>query len=102
MQGTLESELSEDLEAFTDRLADERFCAELYRSLTNRVLAKEDGPPGLLVLSWRRAETLVNELRTQRRERPLPLSRSDGEGVVSETVSEELERLGWRSRRLAG
>ena len=42
MNETLESQLVRDLEELSGRFADERFCAEVYRALTNRTLSKED------------------------------------------------------------
>jgi hypothetical protein len=97
---TLESQLLRDLEELSERLGDERFCAELYRSLTNRALSKDGGPGGHLVLSWSRAAEFVNELRARERREPLPLAQSGGEGVVSETVLDELTAHGWHTRPL--
>ena len=97
---TLEGQLLRDLEALSDRFADDQFCAELYRSLTNRTLSKEDAPGGHLVLSWNRAAEFVNELRARVQQEPLPLAQSGGEGVVSETVLDELTARGWETRPL--
>jgi len=97
---TLEGELVRDLGGLSDRLSDDRFCVELYRALTNRTLSKDDGPDGHLVLSWNRAAEFVNELRARERHAPLPLARSGGEGVMSETVLDELIARGWHTRPL--
>jgi hypothetical protein len=97
---TLESQLIRDLAGLSNRFGDERFCAELYRALTNRTLSKDDGPGGHLVLSWNRAAEFVNELRAREREQPLPLANSGGEGVISETVLDELTAHGWQTRPL--
>jgi hypothetical protein len=97
---TLESELVRDLRELAGRFGDDQFCAELYRALTNRTLTKDGGPDGHLVLSWNRAAEFVNELRASDGKGPLPLAQSGGEGVVSETVSEVLDRHGWRTRPL--
>jgi hypothetical protein len=95
---TLESQLVHDLVGLTDRLADEEFCAELYRALTNRTLAKEDRPHTFLVLSWNRAADCVNDLRAREDHEPLPLAGSGREGVVSEVVLDELANHGWHTR----
>jgi hypothetical protein len=95
---TLEAELERDLDGLSDQLRDERFCAELYRALTNRTLTKVDR--GHLLLSWTRAAEFVNELRARDRLGPLPLARSGGEGIISETVLEELTARGWQTRAL--
>jgi hypothetical protein len=97
---TLESQLVHDLDEASDRFGDERFCTELYRSLTNRTLSKGGGPEGHLVLSWNRAEEFVNELRARAGHEPLPLAQSGGEGVVSERVLDELSAHGWQTRPL--
>jgi hypothetical protein len=97
---TLESQLLRDLDALSDRFGDEKFCSDLYRALTNRTLSKEDRPGGHLVLSWNRAAEFVNELRARERHEPLPLANSGGEGVVSETVLDELTARGWQTRPL--
>lgn len=100
MRETLESELVSDLTAdgLTGRFGDDQLCAELYRFLTNRTLSK-DGRH--LVLSWSRAEALVNDLRASENHEPLELAQSGGEGVVSETVSDVLDRMGWTHRPLS-
>jgi len=97
---TLESELVRDLDGLSDRFGDDKFCTELYRALTNRTLSKDARPDGRLVLSWNRAAEFVNELRARERHEPLPLARSGGEGVVSETVLGELTARGWQTRPL--
>jgi hypothetical protein len=97
---TLESQLLRDLEELSERFGDDRFCTELYRSLTNRMLSKDGGPDGHLVLSWNRAAEFVNELRARQRHEPLPLAQSGGEGVISETVLDELTAQGWETRPL--
>ena len=100
MNATLEGELVHDLHGLSDRLADERFCRELYRGLTNRSLTKGGEPGGHLVLSWNHAADFVNELRAQVGHEPLPLAQSGGEGVISETVLDELTARGWETRPL--
>jgi hypothetical protein len=97
---TLESQLLRDLEEVSERFGDDRFCTELYRGLTNRMLSKGGAPDGHLVLSWNRAAEFVNELRARQRHEPLPLAQSGGEGVISETVLDELTAQGWETRPL--
>jgi hypothetical protein len=96
---TLEAELVRDLDGLSGRLRDERFCAELYRGLTDRTLTKE-GDRGHLLLSWTGAAEFVNELRARKSLDPLPLARSGGEGVISATVLDELTARGWQTRAL--
>ena len=98
MSATLEGELGHDLHGFSDRLADDQFCRELYRGLTNRSLTKDGEPGGHLVLSWNRAADFVNELRARVGHEPLPLAQSGGEGVLSETLLDELTARGWEPR----
>jgi hypothetical protein len=97
---TLESQLVLDLQGLSSRFGDNGFCAELYRALTNRALSKEDEPGGHLVLSWNRAADFVNDLRAREDHEPLPLANSGGEGVISETVLDELTARGWETRSL--
>ena len=99
---TLESQLRRDLEPVSDRFADDEFCTELYRALTNCTISKDSRPGGHLVLSWNRAADFVNELRARERHEPLPLAASGGEGVVSEVVLDELSARGWQTRPLRG
>jgi hypothetical protein len=96
----LERTLVRDLESLGDRLADEEFCTELYRALTNRVWRRSGGPDGHVSLSWREAEEIVNELRRAAGREALELAQTGGEGEVSATVGAELERLGWTSQPL--
>jgi hypothetical protein len=97
---TLEAELVRDLDGLSGRLRDESFCAELYRGLTDRTLTKAEDDRGHLLLSWTRASEFVNELRARESLDPLPLARSGGEGVISETVLDELTARGWQTRAL--
>lgn len=95
---TLESQLVHDLEDLSGRFTDERFCAEVYRALTNRTLSKEGRPHTSLVLSWNRAADCVNELRAREDQAPLPLAGSGREGVISELLLDELAEHGWCTR----
>jgi hypothetical protein len=97
---TLEGQLVNDLEGLSGRFGDDRFCAEVYRALTNRTLSNDDQPHAYLVLSWNRAADCVNELRAREDHEPLPLAGSGGEGVVSELVLDELTANGWHTRPL--
>jgi hypothetical protein len=97
---TLEGQLVDDLEGLSGRFGDYRFCAEVYRALTNHSLSKDDQPHAYLVLSWNRAADCVNELRAREDHEPLPLAGSGGEGVESEVVLDELTAHGWRTRPL--
>lgn len=48
----LERELVADLATLEERLADERFCSDLYRALAGRLWRKDAGPDGHVSLSW--------------------------------------------------
>ena len=95
---TLEVQLGHDLGDLSARVGDDRFCAELYRGLTNRTLTRNDRPYTHLVLSWTQAAELVNELRARGDHEPLPLAGSGREGVGSEVVLHELADHGWHTR----
>ena len=97
---TLEAQLVRDLGGLSRRFGDDEFCTELYRTLTNRTLSREGRPDGHLVLSWNRAAEFVNELRAQEKHDPLPLAASGREGIVSQTVLDELTARGWETRPL--
>jgi hypothetical protein len=97
---TLERLLLDDLDVEGERAADEKFCTELYRALTNNVWRNDRDPEGELSPSWQRAEWLVNEWRARHGHDPLTLAQTGGEGEVSPAVEEELGRLGWQHRPL--
>jgi hypothetical protein len=93
-----ERELVDALRRVEERLVDERFSGELYRALASRRWQKEDGEA--VSVSWQRAEEIVNDLRERLGEEPLDLAQTGGEGEVSRTVAQEMERLGWGSQPL--
>lgn len=96
----VERELVGDLaRRLEERVRDDAFTADLYRGLANRAWRKE-GVEGEAALSWRRAEELVNELRSLASLPRLELAQTGGEGEVSKTLAGELGRLGWASRPL--
>jgi hypothetical protein len=95
----LERALISDLEKLGDRFADEKFCHELYRSLTRQAWFK-DGLDGHVALSFKRTEEIVNGLRERLGREPLALAQTGGEGQVDSTVAEALGPLGWRHRPL--
>ncbi len=98
--GDIEQALVRDLDQLGDRLLDDAFSTELYRALTNRRWRKDGGPEGGISLSWTRAEEIVNDLRARREREPLELAQTGGEGELSDTVEDELGRIGWRSEPL--
>jgi len=57
----LERQLVHDLTGLGDRMADERFCHELYRALTNNEWTRE-GTVGAIALSWNLADRLINDV----------------------------------------
>jgi hypothetical protein len=98
---TLERMLLDDLDVESERAADEKFCTELYRALTNNVWRNDRDPEGELSPSWQRAEWLVNEWRARHGHDPLTLAQTGGEGEVAATVEQVLGRLGWTHRPLS-
>jgi hypothetical protein len=85
-----------DLDQVYDVLADDKSSAELYRALANVRWSKGDGPDGFVVLSFKSAEEVVNDLRGRRGMAPLALAQTGREGEVSDTVRALLvDRLGW-------
>jgi hypothetical protein len=95
----LERALAADLATLGDRLAEERFSAELYRALTNTRWYR-DGLDGHLALSWNLAERIVNDLRASVDHGPLALAQTGGEGEVAPVVDGELRGLGWTHKPL--
>jgi hypothetical protein len=91
--------LGVDLETLGDRFRDDEFSAELYRALTRTQLTKE-GHEGHVAFSFVLAEGMVNLTRQIFEQSPLELAQSGGEGEVSDTVRDELARLGWTIRPL--
>jgi hypothetical protein len=97
----LERALRADLDRLGDRVVDEDFAGELYRALANRAWRRAaDGGDAHVVVSWKRAEELVNDLRAKHGAEPLELAQTGGEGELSDDVERELGRLRWTSRPL--
>ena len=94
-----EQGLERDLGELSDAVREDAFAGELYRGLANHRLVDPDDPERRQVaLSWRRAEEVVNDLRRHAGEEPLTLAQTGGEGEASDTVADELRRLGWIPR----
>ena len=95
---TAESLLAQALADMRERIGEDRsFARELYQGLTNR---RWHAHGAVVSLSWSRAEELINtELQAAGAE-PLELRQSGGEGELTDDVSEELGRRGWRSEPL--
>ena len=98
---TLERLLLDDLDVEGERAADEKFCTELYRALTNNVWRNDRDPEGELSPSFKRAEWLVNQWRIRHGHGELTLAQTGGEGEVSAAVEDVLGRLGWSHRPLS-
>src|SRR4051812_31236532 len=90
---TLERLLLDDLDVEGERAADEKFCTELYRALTNNVWRNDRDPEGELSPSFKRAEWLVNQWRIRHGHAPLTLAQTRGEGEGSATVDHVPRRL---------
>jgi hypothetical protein len=95
-----EHRLLHDLSSLEERFADEKFAAEVYRALTERRWYRPGEPEMTVALSWRRAAEVVNGLRRDVGKDELPLFQSGREGELSNTVRDELGRLGWESEPL--
>jgi hypothetical protein len=95
----LERRLVDDLSGLGDRMADERFCHELYRALTNNEW-KRRGTDGAIALSWTLADRLINDVHAAHGRPAMTLAQTGGEGDVSHTVQEVLGELGWSHRPL--
>ncbi len=95
----LERILVSDLTGLGDRMADEKFCHELYRALTNNEW-KRRGEDGAIALSWTLAERLINDVHAAHDRPAMTLAQTGGEGEVSATVESVLGDLGWSHRAL--
>ena len=69
------------------RFADERFCTDLYRALAGAGWSHADAEAPV-VLSWSRAEELVNSLRARFGHPPLELAQGGAEGEIARTVAD--------------
>jgi hypothetical protein len=91
----LETELIDDLATLGDRLADEDFDGELYRTLTN-VRCSKRGWPGHVSLSWTRVEEIINALREAHGRPPMTLAQTGNEGQPEDDDAiRALADLGW-------
>jgi hypothetical protein len=88
----LERELATDLQTLGDLIGDDAYAVELYKSLAGVPWAHDGGH---IALSWKRAETMLNELRAEHDRPKLKLARSGGEGELSARVVDALAPLGW-------
>jgi hypothetical protein len=95
----LERQLVNDLAGLGDRMADERFCQELYRALTNNEW-KRQGTDGAIALSWTLADRLINDVHAAHGRPAMTLAQTGGEGEVSQTVQDVLGELGWSHHAL--
>jgi hypothetical protein len=95
----LERILVADLTSLGDRMADAKFCHELYRALTNNEW-KRRGEDGAIALSWTLAERLINDVHAEHGREAMTLAQTGGEGEVSTTVASVLGELGWSHRPL--
>jgi hypothetical protein len=91
----LEAELIDDLTTLGDRLVDEEFDGELYRTLTNTRWSKRDWR-GHVSLSWTRVEDIINALRETHGREPMTLAQTGGEGEPDDdAAARALADLGW-------
>src|SRR3954464_15087478 len=93
----LERELANDLQTLGDLVHDDSFYPELYRGLAGVSWRREGGH---IALSWKRAEEVVNRLRSEHGHDPLELAQAGGEGEVSDRVADALGGLGWTPKPL--
>jgi hypothetical protein len=95
---TVELHRGRDLRALEEEpFSDETFCLELYRALAGTDWSQAD-LDGAASFSYRRAETLVNEIRHDKGLAPLELVQTGGEGEVSGRLDAALGAQGWRHR----
>jgi hypothetical protein len=88
-------ELIDDLTLLGDRLADEDFDRELYRTLTNARCSKR-GVPGHVSLSWKHVEEIINALRQAHDREPMTLAQTGSEGQPEDDDAvQALAELGW-------
>jgi hypothetical protein len=90
----LDVELIDDLTLLGDRLVDEEFDRELYRTLTNARCSKR-GFDGHVSLSWRHVEEIINALREAHGREPMALAQTGGEGQPGDDAVQALADLGW-------
>ena len=93
---TLERELLNDLRTLHKMVQTDHFDEELYRGLAGVEWHRSGG--GHVTLSWKRAETIINEQRAEHGRPPLTLAQTGGEGEVTERVANALRGQGWRPR----
>ena len=77
---TLERELLNDLRTLHKMVQTDHFDEELYRGLAGVEWHRSGG--GHVTLSWKRAETIINEQRAEHGRPPLTLAQTGGEGEV--------------------
>jgi hypothetical protein len=88
--------LLRELERLGDRVCRDWFAVELYRALAGRRWRSENGD-GIVALSWRRAEQVVDDLRAAHHAPALSLAQHGGEGELSGEVDRLLRADGWVS-----
>jgi hypothetical protein len=91
--------LLREVERLGDRVCEDWFAVELYRALAGRRWRSEDGA-GVVAMSWRRAEQVVDDLREAHRAPTLSLAQRGGEGQLSEEVDRVLRAHGWVSEQM--
>src|SRR3954451_2573997 len=97
MSDSLERQLARDLQTLGDMIHDDSFYEELYRGLAG-VNWTLDGEH--LSLSWKRAEEVVNALRTHHGFDPMVLAQTGGEGEVTDRVAGARGATGWTAKPL--
>jgi hypothetical protein len=88
--------LIRDLERLGEQVREDWFAVELYRALAGRRWRRRDAP-GVVNLSWRRAEQIVDDLRRVAHAPQLSLAQQGGEGQLSDDVERALGERGWVS-----
>lgn len=93
----LERRLHDDLSALRERLTEDKFAGEVYRSVAGVAWSRPGTGAGHVTLSWKMAERLVNELRGDDADE-LTLAQTGGEGEVSDDIAAALGELGWTAK----
>jgi hypothetical protein len=89
-----------ELEALAPQVREDWFAIDLYRALAERRWHPAADPGTGVSFSWRRAEQIVDGLRSEQHAPPLALAQQGEEGRLSDDVDRALRARGWVSEPL--
>ena len=85
-----------DLLTLKDRMvSDDKFAKDIYGALCNMRWQRKDDEKNIYSCSWRYAGGLVSDIR-DKGEYYLDYYCSGNEGMVTEEVKKEFDKLGWK------